>query len=110
MINKKLDSEKNSQLNNRYIKRNIDTKNNLNTKNNMNIKANIIANIKANTNVNIKNSNEQEENIKAFRKAYYDLLYHYDNTKEKQQIRALVIRKENIFSKIKNKVKSFLFY
>ena len=106
MINKKLDSEKNSQLNNRYIKRNIDTKNNLNTKNNMNIKANI----KANANVNSKNSNEQEENIKAFRKAYYDLLYHYDNTKEKQQIRALVIRKENIFSKIKNKVKSFLFY
>lgn len=74
MINKKLDSEKNSQLN------------------------------------NSKSSNEQEENIKAFRKAYYDLLYHYDNTKEKQQIRALVIRKENIFSKIKNKVKSFLFY
>lgn len=108
MINKKLDSEKNSQLNNRYIKRNIDTKNNLNTKNNMNIKANIKAN--ANVNVNSKNSNEQEENIKAFRKAYYDLLYHYDNTKEKQQIRALVIRKENIFSKIKNKVKSFLFY
>ncbi len=106
MINKKLDSEKNSQLNNRYIKRNIDTKNNLNTKNNMNIKANI----KANANVNSKSSNEQEENIKAFRKAYYDLLYHYDNTKEKQQIRALVIRKENIFSKIKNKVKSFLFY
>lgn len=104
MINKKIDSEKNSQLNNRYIKRNIDTKNNLNTKNNMNIKANI------NANVNSKNSNEQEENIKAFRKAYYDLLYHYDNTKEKQQIRALVIRKENIFSKIKNKVKSFLFY
>lgn len=102
MINKKIDSEKNSQLNNRYIKRNIDTKNNLNTKNNMNIKAN--------ANVNSKNSNEQEENIKAFRKAYYDLLYHYDNTKEKQQIRALVIRKENIFSKIKNKVKSFLFY
>ena len=106
MINKKIDSEKNSQLNNRYIKRNIDTKNNLNTKNNMNIKANI----KANANVNSKNSNEQEENIKAFRKAYYDLLYHYDNTKEKQQIRALVIRKENIFSKIKNRVKSFLFY
>lgn len=106
MINKKLDSKKNSQLNNRYIKRNTDTKNNINTKNNMNIKANI----KANANVNIKNSNEQEENIKAFRKAYYDLLYHYDNTKEKQQIRALVIRKENIFSKIKNKVKSFLFY
>ena len=106
MINKKLDSEKNSQLNNRYIKRNIDTKNNLNTKNNMNIKANI----KANANVNSKNSNEQEENIKAFRKAYYDLLYHYDNTKEKQQIRALVVRKENIFSKIKNRVKSFLFY
>lgn len=102
MINKKIDSEKNSQLNNRYIKRNIDTKNNLNTKNNMNIKAN--------ANVNSKNSNEQEENIKAFRKAYYDLLYHYDNTNEKQQIRALVIRKENIFSKIKNKVKSFLFY
>lgn len=102
MINKKIDSEKNSQLSNRYIKRNIDTKNNLNTKNNMNIKAN--------ANVNSKNSNEQEENIKAFRKAYYDLLYHYDNTKEKQQIRALVIRKENIFSKIKNKVKSFLFY
>lgn len=74
MINKKIDSEKNSQLN------------------------------------NSKSSNEQEENIKAFRKAYYDLLYHYDNTKEKQQIRALVIRKENIFSKIKNKVKSFLFY
>lgn len=94
MINKKIDSEKNSQLNNRYIKQNTDTKNN------MNIKANI----------NSKNSNEQEENIKAFRKAYYDLLYHYDNTKEKQQIRALVIRKENIFSKIKNKVKSFLFY
>ena len=104
MINKKIDSEKNSQLNNRYIKRNIDTKNNLNTKNNMNLKANI------NANVNGKNSNEQEENIKAFRKAYYDLLYHYDNTKEKQQIRALAIRKENIFSKIKNKVKSFLFY
>ncbi len=100
MINKKIDSEKNSQLNNRYIKQNTDTKNNINTKNNMNIKAN----------VNSKNSNEQEENIKAFRKAYYDLLYHYDNTKEKQQIRALVIRKENIFSKIKNKVKSFLFY
>lgn len=74
MINKKIDSEKNSQLN------------------------------------NSKSSNEQEENIKAFRKAYYDLLYHYDNTKEKQQIRALVIRKENIFYKIKNKVKSFLFY
>ena len=106
MINKKLDSEKNSQLNNRYIKRNTDTKNNINTKNYMNIKANI----NANANVNSKSSNEQEENIKAFRKAYYDLLYHYDNTKEKQQIRALVIRKENIFSKIKNKVKSFLFY
>lgn len=104
MINKKLDSEKNSQLNNRYIKQNTDTKNNINMKNNMNIKVNI------NANVNSKNSNEQEENIKAFRKAYYDLLYHYDNTKEKQQIRALVIRKENIFSKIKNKVKSFLFY
>lgn len=104
MINKKINSEKNSQLNNRYIKRNTDTKNNINMKNNMNIKANIKAN------VNSKNSNEQEENIKAFRKAYYDLLYHYDNTKEKQQIRALVIRKENIFSKIKNKVKSFLFY
>lgn len=74
MINKKIDSEKNSQLN------------------------------------NSKSSNEQEENIKAFRKAYYDLLYHYDNTKEKQEIRALIIRKENIFSKIKNKVKSFLFY
>lgn len=108
MINKKIDSEKNSQLNNRYIKQNIDTKNNLNTKNNMNIKANINANV--NVNVNSKSSNEQEENIKAFRKAYYDLLYHYDNTNEKQQIRALVIRKENIFSKIKNKVKSFLFY
>lgn len=105
MINKKIDSEKNSQLNNRYIKRNIDTKNNLNTKNNMNIKANENVNSK-----NSKSSNEQEENIKAFRKAYYDLLYHYDNTKEKQQIRALAIRKENIFSKIKNKVKSFLFY
>lgn len=102
MINKKLDSEKNSQLNNRYIKQNRDTKNNINMKNNMNIKVNI--------NANSKSSNEQEENIKAFRKAYYDLLYHYDNTKEKQQIRALVIRKENIFSKIKNKVKSFLFY
>lgn len=98
MINKKLDSEKNSQLNNRYIKQNTDTKNNIN------IKVNI------NANANSKSSNEQEENIKAFRKAYYDLLYHYDNTKEKQQIRALVIRKENIFSKIKNKVKSFLFY
>ena len=96
MINKKLDSEKNSQLNNRYIKQNTDTKNNMN--------------IKVNINANIKSSNEQEENIKAFRKAYYDLLYHYDNTKEKQQIRALVIRKENIFSRIKNKVKSFLFY
>lgn len=104
MINKKIDSEKNSQLNNRYIKQNRDTKNNINMKNNMNIKVNI------NANVNSKSSNEQEENIKAFRKAYYDLLYHYDNTKEKQQIRALVIRKENIFSKIKNKVKSFLFY
>lgn len=102
MINKKLDSEKNSQLNNRYIKQNRDTKNNINMKNNMNIKVNI--------NANTKSSNEQEENIKAFRKAYYDLLYHYDNTKEKQQIRALVIRKENIFSKIKNTVKSFLFY
>ncbi len=98
MINKKIDSEKNSQLNNRYIKQNRDTKNNIN------IKVNI------NANANSKSSNEQEENIKAFRKAYYDLLYHYDNTKEKQQIRALVIRKENIFSKIKNKVKSFLFY
>lgn len=98
MINKKIDSEKNSQLNNRYIKQNRDTKNN------MNMKVNI------NANVNSKSSNEQEENIKAFRKAYYDLLYHYDNTKEKQQIRALVIRKENIFAKIKNKVKSFLFY
>lgn len=96
MINKKLDSEKNSQLNNRYIKQNTDTKNNMN--------------IKVNINANSKSSNEQEENIKAFRKAYYDLLYHYDNTKEKQQIRALVIRKENIFSRIKNKVKSFLFY
>lgn len=98
MINKKIDSEKNSQLNNRYIKQNTDTKNNIN------IKVNI------NANANSKSSNEQEENIKAFRKAYYDLLYHYDNTKEKQQIRALVIKKENIFSKIKNKVKSFLFY
>ncbi len=98
MINKKIDSEKNSQLNNRYIKQNRDTKNNMNMK--VNIKANL----------NSKSSNEQEENIKAFRKAYYDLLYHYDNTKEKQQIRALVIKKENIFSKIKNKVKSFLFY
>ena len=39
MINKKLDSEKNSQLNNRYIKQNTDTKNN------MNIKVNINANI-----------------------------------------------------------------
>lgn len=106
MINKKIDSEKNSQLNNRYIKQKTDTKSNMNTKNNMNIKVNI----NANANVNRKNSNEQEENIKAFRKAYYDLLYHYDNTKEKQQIRALVIRKENIFSKIKNRVKSFLFY
>ena len=96
MINKKLDSEKNSQLNNRYIKQYTDTKNNMN--------------IKVNINANSKSSNEQEENIKAFRKAYYDLLYHYDNTKEKQQIRALVIRKENIFSRIKNKVKSFLFY
>ena len=96
MINKKLDSEKNSQLNNRYIKQNTDTKNNMN--------------IKVNINANSKSSNEQEENIKAFRKAYYDLLYHYDNTKEKQQLRALVIRKENIFSRIKNKVKSFLFY
>ena len=96
MVNKKLDSEKNSQLNNRYIKQNTDTKNNMN--------------IKVNINANSKSSNEQEENIKAFRKAYYDLLYHYDNTKEKQQIRALVIRKENIFSRIKNKVKSFLFY
>ena len=96
MINKKLDSEKNSQLNNRYIKQNTDTKNNMN--------------IKVNINANSKSSNEQEENIKAFRKAYYDLLYHYDNTKEKQQIRAWVIRKENIFSRIKNKVKSFLFY
>ena len=67
-------------------------------------------NIKVNINANSKSSNEQEENIKAFRKAYYDLLYHYDNTKEKQQIRALVIRKENIFSRIKNKVKRFLFY
>lgn len=104
MINKKIDSEKNSQLNNRYIKQNRDTKNNINMKNNMNMKVDI------NANVNSKSSNEQEENIKAFRKAYYDLLYHYDNTKEKQQIRALVIRKENIFSKIKNKVKSFLFY
>jgi len=100
MINKKIDSEKNSQLNNRYIKQNRDTKNNINIK----------VNINANANANSKSSNEQEENIKAFRKAYYDLLYHYDNTKEKQQIRALVIRKENIFSKIKNKVKSFLFY
>lgn len=98
MINKKIDSEKNSQLNNRYIKQNRDTKNNINMK------------VNINANVNSKSSNEQEENIKAFRKAYYDLLYHYDNTKEKQQIRALVIRKENIFSKIKNKVKSFLFY
>lgn len=96
MINKKINSEKNSQLNNRYIKQNTDKKNNIN--------------IKVNINANSKSSNEQEENIKAFRKAYYDLLYHYDNTKEKQQIRALVIRKENIFSKIKNKVKSFLFY
>ena len=68
MINKKLDSEKNSQLNNRYIKQNTDTKNNMN--------------IKVNINANSKSSNEQEENIKAFRKAYYDLLYHYDNTKE----------------------------
>lgn len=98
MSNKKVDFEKSNQLNNRYIKQNRDTKNN------MNIKVNI------NATANSKSSNEQEENIKAFRKAYYDLLYHYDNTKEKQQIRALVIRKENIFSKIKNKVKSFLFY
>lgn len=66
--------------------------------------------IKKNYCKNVNGDNEQEENIKAFRKAYYDLLYHYDNTKEKQQIRALVIRKENIFSKIKNTVKSFLFY
>lgn len=87
MTNKKLDSEKNSQLNN-----------------------NVVKNVNKKVNKNVNGNNEQEENIKAFRKAYYDLLYHYDNTKEKQQIRALVVRKENIFSKIKNKVKSFLFY
>lgn len=88
MTNKKLDSEKNNQLNNKNIVKSVNQK----------------------VNKNVNGNKEQEENIKAFRKAYYDLLYHYDNTKEKQQIRALVVRKENIFSKIKNKVKSFLFY
>lgn len=60
--------------------------------------------------LNSKNISTEKENIEAFRKAYYDLLYHYDASKDKQNIKSLALRNENIFSKITNRIKSFFFF
>lgn len=66
--------------------------------------------VNLNTDLNKDELNKEKENIEAFRKAYYDLLYHYDSSKEKQNIKALALRNEGFFSKIVNKVKGFFFF
>lgn len=73
----------------------------------------VMANLNTNLNkeeFNRKEINTEKENIEAFRKAYYELLYHYDSSREKQNIKALALRNESIFSKITNRIKSFFFF
>ena len=53
---------------------------------------------------------KESENLKAFRIAYYDLLYHYDNKAEKEQIKDMVVKKENIVKRVIHKIKSFFFF
>jgi predicted lipid-binding transport protein (Tim44 family) len=53
---------------------------------------------------------EELENIQEFRKAYNDILYHYDSSKERENIRALTVKKQNIFSRLANRVKNFFYF
>lgn len=58
---------------------------------------------------NIDNSKKETDNILAFREAYNEILYHYDSSKEKEEIRALIVRKENLFYRLANKVKMWFY-